>query len=247
MAVIDLNADLGEGFDDDGLLHIVTSANVACGFHAGDPATMRRVCSIAATRGVAIGAHVSYRDRENFGRVALKVSPEQLIADLCVQIELLSEIAREAGTAVRYVKPHGALYNVAAWDRAHADAITRAVSECDPSLALLGLYGTQLDVSALRRDLSFVSEAFVDRAYLANGQLVPRDEPHAIHEGAAAVAQALSIAREGTVQTSEGDTIKVQARSLCLHGDGTGAVELAAQIRDALIGAGLELRSFADA
>jgi UPF0271 protein len=254
--VIDLNADLGEGVGvtadgdhvsvDAAMLAVVTSANVACGFHAGAAATMRRVCALAAQRGVAVGAHVSYRDRENFGRQRVFVTPQRLAQDVLEQIETLQDVARSAGTAVRYVKPHGALYNVSALERETADAITIASSQADPNLILLGLPHSQLEVSAMRRDLDFVAEAFADRAYLADGRLVPRSEPGAVlHDPRVAVRQALAIARDGMVVATDGSAVPVQARSLCVHGDTPGAADLAMALRTALLDAGLVLAPFA--
>jgi UPF0271 protein len=246
--VIDLNADLGEGVGDDAaLLDIVTSANIACGFHAGDPETMLRVCVLAAERGVTVGAHVSYRDRENFGRKRVTVTAARLAEDVLEQIETLQEIAARAGTTVRYVKPHGALYNVSAYDREPADAIALAVSQADPDLALLGLRHSQVEVAAMRRDLRFVHEAFADRAYLADGRLVPREEAGAVlHDSESVMKQALGIARDGQVVAQDGSNVEVLAQSLCVHGDTPGAVALASSVRAALVDAGIALSPFAD-
>jgi UPF0271 protein len=241
----DLNADLGEGVgDDEAMLGLVTSANVACGFHAGDAVTMRRVCDIAIEQGVSIGAHVSYLDRENFGRSRVDVVPRVLTEQVLEQIETLGAIAQLAGASVRFVKPHGALYNVSALQREQADAITLAVSQYDPSLVVLGLYGSQLEVSAMRRDLGFVTEGFADRAYLPDGRLVPREQVGAVLDEAQAVRQGLGIAREHTVVTQDGSTIEVRTDSICVHGDTPGAVALAASLREALVGAGITLAPF---
>ena len=178
---MDLNADLGEGFgawplgDDDGLLDIVTSANVACGFHAGDPVTMQRVCAWAATRGVTIGAQVGYHDLVGFGRRRMEITPADLLADVLYQLGALDAFARAAGTTVRYVKPHGALYNTAADDEVQAGAIARAVAAFDPSLPLLGLPDSALAAAARGAGVPFVAEGFADRAYRADGRLVGRD------------------------------------------------------------------------
>jgi UPF0271 protein len=245
--VVDLNADLGEGLgDDEAMLGFVTSANIACGFHAGDAATMRHVCDIAAERTVSVGAHVSYRDRENFGRVRVDVTPGVLTEQVLEQIETLADIARQAGSTVRYVKPHGALYNVSAYMREQADAIALAVSQCDPSLMLLGLRHSQLEVSAMRRDIGFVSEAFADRAYLSDGRLVPRDQPGAVLEQRTdVIRQGLGIARGKAVLTGDGARVEVVARSICVHGDTPGAVAMAGALREALVGAGIVLAPFA--
>lgn len=234
---IDLNADLGEGFgiwrltDDDALLDVVTSANVACGFHAGDPLTMQRVCARAAARGVAIGAQVSYRDLAGFGRRRMDVAAAELTADVLYQLGALDAFARAAGTAVRYVKPHGALYNAAVDDPAQAGAVVAAVRTYDASLPILGLPRSCLRAAALVAGVPFITEGFADRAYQPDGRLVPRSEPGAVHtDEATIVAQARSLV--GTVQ------------SLCLHGDTPGAAAHAAAVRAALEADGAELAPF---
>jgi len=249
---IDLNADLGEGFgvwrlgDDEQLLDVLTSANVACGFHAGDPPTMRRVCALAADRGVAIGAQVGYRDLAGFGRRRIDVDPEELTAEVLYQIGALDACARAAGARVRYVKPHGALYNTAAADRAQAEAVAAAVAAYDRGLPLLGLPGSALSAAAEAAGLSFVPEAFADRAYRADGRLVARREPGAVIDDPAEVAaRAVAFARERRVTAVDGSTLTVDARSLCVHGDTPGAVHLAREIRRALLDAGVVLAPFA--
>ncbi|WP_374203641.1 LamB/YcsF family protein [Streptomyces antimicrobicus] len=268
-SVIDLNADLGEGFgrwtltDDEALLSVVTSANVACGFHAGDPATMRRVCAWAAERGVRIGAQVSYRDLAGFGRRAMDVPPEELAAEVAYQIGALEVFARAAGSRVSYVKPHGALYNRTVHDAEQAAAVvagvrlacgTGAGAEAEGTaaggaaggapggapggdaggLAVLGLPGSLLLSAAAEAGLPAVPEAFADRAYTPEGTLVPRREPGAVlHDPDQVVAQALALVRGGA------------GRSLCLHGDTPGAVELAGRVRRALTDAGVRLAAFA--
>ncbi len=248
---IDLNADLGEGFgawrlgDDDALLAVVTSANVACGFHAGDPATMQRVCTSAAARGVTIGAQVGYRDLVGFGRRRIDIAPADLFADVLYQLGALDAFARAAGARVRYVKPHGALYNTAADDEAQAGAIAAAAAASDAALPLLGLPGSALAHAAAAHGLPFVAEAFADRAYRADGRLVARDQPGAVlATEAAVVAQALSIARDGQVQAADGSSITVVAASLCVHGDTPGAAALARAVRAALSAAGLTVAAF---
>ncbi|HEY5835446.1 LamB/YcsF family protein [Streptomyces sp.] len=250
-AVIDLNADLGEGFgrwrltDDDALLAVVTSANVACGFHAGDPATMRRVCERAAEHGVRIGAQVSYRDLAGFGRRAMDVPPDELTAEVAYQIGALEVFARAAGSAVAYVKPHGALYNRAVRDAEQAAAVV-AGARLAGGLPVLGLPGSQLLAAAERAGLGTVTEAFADRAYTAEGTLVPRREPGAVVEAAdAVVARSVEIARTGRVTALTGETVTVGARSLCVHGDTPGAARLAARVREALEAAGLRVEAFA--
>ena len=249
---IDLNADLGEGFgawrltDDDALLGVVTSANVACGFHAGDPVTMRRVCALAAGRGVAVGAQVSYRDLAGFGRRAMAVPAEELCAEVVYQIGALQACAAAAGTRVRYVKPHGALYNTAADDAEQAGAVAAAVAAVDASLPLLGLPDSALAEAAARAGLPFVAEGFADRAYLPTGRLVPRTQPGAVHaDPFMSVAQAVSLARSGAVTATDGSTLHLPVASVCVHGDSPGAVMLARNIRQTLEDAGAELAPFA--
>jgi UPF0271 protein len=247
----DLNADLGEGFgiwrlaDDHALLDAITSANIACGFHAGDPATMSRICTAAAERGVAIGAQVGYRDLVGFGRRRIEMTEPDLFADVLYQLGALDAFARAAGTEVRYVKPHGALYNTAAEDETQARAVATAVAAFG-SIPLLGLPGSVLADAAFAAGVPFCGEAFVDRAYTADGRLVPRSEPGAVHtDHQVAVAQALSLARSGTLIAIDGSLLAVRAVSLCVHGDTPGAVALARAVRDALIAAGTELAPFA--
>jgi UPF0271 protein len=237
--VIDLNADLGEGFgvwtlgDDAGLLDVVTSANIACGFHAGDPLTMRRVCAEAVTRGVRIGAQVGYRDLAGFGRRAMDIASDDLQADIIYQLAALDGFARVAGDRVRYVKPHGALYNTAMVDERQAAAIADAVAAYSPDLPVLGLPGSALERAAAQVSVEFVAEAFADRAYTDTGQLVPRTQPGAVlTDPTSVVAHALALVDAGS------------ARSLCLHGDTPGAVELARTVRRALADAGVDVRPF---
>jgi 5-oxoprolinase (ATP-hydrolysing) subunit A len=248
---IDLNADLGEGFgawtlgDDDALLDVVTSANVACGFHAGDPATMRRVCAGAAERRVVIGAQVGYRDLAGFGRRRMDISPADLLADVLYQVGALDGFARAAGTRVRYVKPHGALYNTAADDAAQAGAVAAAVAAFDPALPLLGLPDSALSAAAAGAGIPFVAEAFADRAYLPDGRLVPRGLVGAvITDPAAVVDQASSIARDARVRAVDGSLVAITAASLCLHGDTAGALALARAVRAALTEQGFALEAF---
>jgi UPF0271 protein len=246
---IDLNADLGEGFgvwrlgDDAALLEVITSANVACGFHAGDPVTMRRVCATAARHGVAIGAQVGYRDLAGFGRRRLDVAPDELMADVLYQLGALDAFARAAGTRVSYVKPHGALYNTAAVDDGQAGAICAAAAAL--GLPVLGLAGSALEQAAAAHSVEFVAEAFADRAYTTEGRLRPRSQPGAVLTDAdAVVAQAVSIVMDGQVGTGVGGPVGVRARSLCLHGDTPGALEHAARVRAALVAAGATVEAF---
>ncbi|MFF8603386.1 LamB/YcsF family protein [Streptomyces sp. NPDC015232] len=249
---IDLNADLGEGFgrwtltDDERLLSVVTSANVACGFHAGDAATMRRVCALAAERGVRIGAQVSYRDLAGFGRRAMDVPAEELAAEVAYQIGALEVFARAAGASVAYVKPHGALYNRVVRDAEQAAAVVSGVLLAAPGLPVLGLPGSRLHEAAAAAGLPVVGEAFGDRAYRADGTLLPRGEEGAVlHDPAEVVERSVSMARFGTVDAHCGSPVAVRARSLCLHGDTPGAVELARRVRSALEAAGVRVEAFA--
>jgi UPF0271 protein len=248
---IDLNADLGEGFgrwsltDDDALLAVVTSANVACGFHAGDPSTMKRVCAGAVEAGVRIGAQVSYRDLAGFGRRAMDVPPDELADEITYQIGALDAFARAAGDRVRYVKPHGALYNRAVHDGEQAAALVEGVRRLDADLPILGLPGSLLLQLTADAGLTAVPEAFADRAYTAEATLVSRRVSGAVLEDEdAVVAQALQIAREGRVDAISGEVVTVHARSLCLHGDTPGAARLASRVRRALAEAGVDVLPF---
>ena len=249
---IDLNADLGEGFgawsmgDDDALLALVTSANVACGFHAGDPPTMRRVCQTAAATGVRIGAHVSYRDLAGFGRRDLAVDPVELRDEVTYQIGALDGLARAAGARVSYVKAHGALYNRAAHDPVHARAVIEGVAAFGTSLPVLGQPGSVLLALAGEAGLPAVSEAFPDRAYTADGRLAPRRDPGAVlHAPDVVAARAVELAIRHQVTATDGSVVAVAARSLCFHGDTPGAAELARRTRAALLQAGVALVAFA--
>ncbi|GAA0327488.1 LamB/YcsF family protein [Actinoallomurus spadix] len=247
--MIDLNADLGEGLgpwrlgDDLALMSIVSSANVACGFHAGDPVIMRRTCAAAVERGVVIGAQVSYRDLSGFGRREMDVAPEELTAEVLYQIAALDGIARAEGDRVRYVKPHGALYNRIVRDPVQAEAVAAAVEAYDPGLPVLTLPGSALHQVT---DLTIVNECFADRAYTPAGTLVSRREPGAVIEDVAQVTErALRMAVEGVVEATDGTRIRVDARSICVHGDTPGAVGLAQAVRRSLEEAGVPLKAFA--
>ena len=250
--MIDLNSDLGEGFgiwrlgDDDALLDVVTSANAACGFHAGDPPTMRSVAVRATERGVAVGAQVAYRDLAGFGRRHIEIDPAELTDDVVYQIGALDAFCRVAGSRVRYVKPHGALYNRCVVDAEQARAVVTAVREVDPGLPVLGLPGSALLREADRAGLQAVPEGFADRGYTAEGRLVPRGESCAlVTEPAAVVERALRMAESGTVAAVDGTVLRVDVRSLCVHGDTPGAVALAQHVRAALEAAGLPPTPFA--
>ena len=249
---MDLNSDLGEGYgrwalgDDATLLEVVTSANVACGFHAGDPATIDRTVRVAVEHGVAVGAQVSYPDLVGFGRRELEVAPADLTADVLYQLGALEAFARAAGSRVRYVKPHGALYNRIARDPVQAAAVVEAVRRYDPALPLLTLPGSAAMAAAADAGVTAVAEGFADRAYTPEGRLVPRSEPGAVlHEPGEVAARALRMATEGRVEAAAGGEVAVRVRSLCVHGDTPGAVELARAVRAALEGAGVTLEPFA--
>ncbi|WP_016697040.1 LamB/YcsF family protein [Actinoalloteichus spitiensis] len=248
---MDLNSDLGEGFgvwrlgDDAALLDVVSSANVACGFHAGDPSTMRRVCVAAADRGVAIGAQVSYRDLAGFGRRFVDVEPRELADEVVYQLAALDGFARIAGTRVRYVKPHGALYNAVVTHTGQAEALVTAVLDYDPGLAVLGLPGSEWLRLAEEAGLRAVPEAFADRAYRPDGSLVPRREPGAVVRDADEVVhRSLRMVTEGVVRAVDGTDVAVRPASLCVHGDTPGAVALAVRVREALRDAGIAVQAF---
>ncbi|GAT68297.1 lamB/YcsF family protein [Planomonospora sphaerica] len=249
---IDLNADLGEGYgiwrlgDDEALLDVVTSANVACGFHAGDPLTIRRTCEAAVARGVRIGAQVSYRDLAGFGRREMEVDPEELRAEVLYQLAAVDGVARAVGGRVSYVKPHGALYNRVCRDPEQAEAVAAAVADYDRSLPVLTLPGSAVHGAAARHGLATVAEAFADRAYTPAGTLVPRRSPGAvIHDPDAVAARAVRMAIARTVVAADGSEVSVEPRSICVHGDTPGAVRLARAVRDGLARAGVALEAFA--
>ncbi|MFQ6396963.1 LamB/YcsF family protein [Nocardia sp. KC 131] len=248
---LDLNSDLGEGFgawtmgDDAAMLDIVTSANIACGFHAGDPSIMRRTCALAVEKGVRIGAHVGYRDLAGFGRRAIAMEPAQLRDEVLYQLGGLDAFARAAGDRVRYVKPHGALYHSAAAERKLADAVLAATVEFDPELTLLGPAGTHLERAAVDAGIRFVGEGFADRAYTPTGALAARGVSGAVLQPNEAVAQAVSIAMSGTVRTVDRSRqVPVSASSICVHGDSPAAVEMAGRIRAALDDVGVPVGPF---
>ena len=242
---VDLNADLGEGApDDDALLALVSSANIACGWHAGNARLMQATVAAALARGVAIGAHPSYPDRANFGRSEMQLDPADVRADVICQIGALQALVRAQGGRLHHVKPHGALYNQAARDPVLADAIATAVRAVDPSLALYGLAGSELLRAAERAGLRAMAEVFADRAYQADGSLVPRSQPGAfISDVDDAVARTLRMVREGVVQAVSGETVALQAQTLCLHGDGPHALAFARAIHAAFTAAGIHLRA----
>lgn len=248
---VDLNADLGEGFgawelgDDEAMLGLVTSANVACGFHAGDPALLLRTCREAAARGVHIGAQVSYRDLAGFGRRFIDVTPEDLTADVIYQIGALQAIAHAAGAAVTYVKPHGALYNTIVSHREQAAAVAAAVHSADLGLPVLGLSGSVFFEEARKRGLRTVAEAFADRAYQPDGTLVSRREPGSVlHDPLEIAERVAGMVATGQVSAVDGTTIPISVESVCVHGDSPGAVEIATAVRERLITDGVNLAAF---
>jgi len=253
MTCIDLNSDLGEGFgpwsmgDDAAMLSIVTSANVACGGHASDPETMFRTLALARDNGVNVGAHPGFNDREGFGRRVIPMSPAEIGRMCAAQIGALIGIAAQVGVPVTYVKPHGALGNLAARDRGVADAIAVAVQKIDPKLAILAISGTQTEQSARAMGVPVFSEIFADRGYLSSGQLVPRDQDGAmIHDAAEAAQRLMSFLDSGLMPVVDGDPIKLSAQSICVHGDSTGAVEMAREIRERLTAHGVQISSFSN-
>ncbi|MFJ4171014.1 LamB/YcsF family protein [Paenarthrobacter sp. NPDC089714] len=249
---MDLNADLGESFgswtmgDDASMFRIVSSANVACGFHAGDPLTMLDSCRAAFDLDVRVGAHVGYRDLAGFGRRSLDMSFDELFGDVLYQLGALDGVAHAVGASVDYVKPHGALYNRIVHDPEQAEAVVAAVHAYDPGLPVLGLPDSVWLNLAEESGHPVFREAFVDRAYLADGTLVPRSQEGAVlHNPADVVAQAVRIATRGEVVAQDGTVVSVKADSLCIHGDTPGAVEMAAAVRNGLEKAGVEIQAFA--
>lgn len=254
MPTIDLNSDLGESFgqwhmgDDAAMLDIVTSANVACGFHAGDPAGILRTLKAAAAKGVTIGAHVAYPDLVGFGRRNMDVSSDELTADVIYQIGALQALATAAGTSVRYVKPHGALYNTIAHDTRQAQAVIEAIRAVDARLVLVALAGSPLVELARGEGLTCIAEAFADRAYTPQGTLVSRREPGAVLHDAEQVAQRmLRLVQTGTVEAIDGSTTHIDADSICVHGDSPGAIQMAREVRQLLEQSGVSLQPFAGA
>lgn len=252
MTQIDLNADLGEGYgpwamgDDEQMLSIVTSANIACGGHASDPETMFRTLELARDNGVSVGAHPGFADREGFGRRVIPMSPAEIGRMCAAQIGALMGIAAQIGVPVTYVKPHGALGNLAARDRDVADAIVAAVQRIDRNLAILAISGTQSEVAACAAGAPVFSEIFADRGYLTSGHLVPRGQDGAmIHNAADAADRLIAFLETGLMPTIDGDPIKLAAHSICVHGDSPGAVNMARDIRQRLTAQGVQIASFA--
>ncbi|QEM81174.2 LamB/YcsF family protein [Halomonas binhaiensis] len=251
---MDLNSDLGESFgawhmgDDAAMLNIVTSANVACGFHAGDPAGILDTLREAASKGVAVGAHVGYPDLVGFGRRNMAPSSRELIADVVYQIGALKGLAAAAGTRVSYVKPHGALYNTIAFDQRQATDVITAIRAIDADLILVGLAGSRVLELAREQGLRTVAEAFADRAYQADGQLVSRRTPGAvIHDPTEVAERMLQLVERGSVPSIDGSNVRLEANSICVHGDSPGAVEIARAVRNTLESAGVEIQPFSSA
>ncbi|WP_181313054.1 LamB/YcsF family protein [Nocardioides campestrisoli] len=251
---VDLNSDLGEGLgswamgDDEALLSVVTSANVACGFHAGDPSIMRRVARQAGSGGVAIGAHVAYRDQMGFGRRFIDMDAETLTDEVVYQIGALDGLARTAGQRVTYVKPHGALYNTIVTHEVQAAAVVAAVKAYDDSLVLLGLPGSEVLRQAEAAGLRTAHEAFADRAYTPEGHLVSRKQPGSVlHDPGAIARRCVAMAAGEPIEDVNGDPLTLRADSICVHGDTPGAVAIAQQVRAGLEQAGVRLAPFAPA
>lgn len=253
MSTLDLNSDLGESFgawrmgDDAAMLGIVSSANVACGFHAGDAAGILDTLRHAKAHGVAVGAHVSYPDLAGFGRRAMAMGSAELVADVIYQIGALQGLARAAGTSVRYVKPHGALYNTIAQDKRQAMDVINAIKAINPKLVLMALAGAPLIAWARDAGLCVVAEAFADRGYTPDGALVSRREPGAVLHDENLIAQRmLTLVREGVIEAVDGSLVRVEADSICVHGDSPGAVAIARNIRQRFEQEGVQITSFVE-
>lgn len=251
MKTIDLNSDLGESYgawrmgDDVAMIEIVSSANIACGFHAGDPAGILRTLEAAARRGVAIGAHVSYPDLAGFGRRDMDIAPADLVADVVYQIGALKGLATTVGATVSYVKPHGALYNRIAVDPVQGAAVIEAIKAIDPSLAMMGLANAPIIGQARAAGLHTVAEAYADRAYTPAGRLVSRREPGAVLHDASLIAERMvHLALHGTIEAIDGSVIAIDAQSLCVHGDSADAVAIAREVRRRLEAEGVGIASF---
>ena len=243
---VDLNCDLGEGGAfDEALLDGITSANIACGFHAGDPGVMRRTVELAVKKGVALGAHPGLRDLEGFGRRAVKIEPQEAFDLTLYQVGALQAFATLQGARLVHVKPHGALYTMAARDAALSDALAAAVRAADPALVFVGLAGSEMIRAARRVGLRAAEEAFVDRAYQSDGSLVPRGQPGALIDASEdAARRAVRLVKEGKVAAHGGGELAIRADTLCIHGDTPGAPEHLRALRSALIREGVEIRRF---
>jgi len=250
MRTLDLNCDMGESFgpwkmgDDTGVLPFVTSANIACGFHAGDPATMRLTVKRALERGVAIGAHPGLPDLQGFGRRTMAITPQEAYDLVVVQVGALAAVAASQGARLAHVKPHGALYNMAARDAALSRALVQAVHDVDPKLVFFGLAGSDMLAAAEAVGVRAASEVFADRSYQPDGTLTPRAKPGAmITDVEQSVRQVLQMVQQGTVTAQDGTVVPVRADTLCIHGDQPGAVAFATRLREALQAAGVRLQA----
>jgi UPF0271 protein len=251
MAAVDLNSDLGESFGaytlgmDEQILGTISSCNIACGFHAGDPEVMEKTVLLALERKVAIGAHPGLPDLPGFGRRNMAVTPREVYTMMVYQIGALAAFVRAAGGVLRHVKPHGALYNMAAVDEKLAAAAAEAVYNVDPGLIFFGLAGSQMVRQAERLGLKTAREVFADRTYQKDGTLTPRRQPGAMITGEeAAIAQVLGMVKDGTVRTLQGDTIAIKADTICVHGDGEQALLFARRIREKLTAEGVAISAF---
>ncbi len=249
---IDLNCDMGESYgryilgDDIALLDVITSANIACGFHAGDPVVMASTVQQAVKKGVAIGAHPGYPDLQGFGRRAMALSPSDLSAVILYQISALAGFAQVEGTRLTHVKPHGALYNTAIRDKDTAEAIVRAVQSFDPSLVVVTLPGSILYLTAVEQNLRVAAEGFADRAYQADGSLLPRGQSGAvIHDPDLVAKRAVRMVTQQSIRSITGEDIEIRIDTLCVHGDTPGATEIALSVREAMQVVGVTLTPFA--
>jgi UPF0271 protein len=242
---VDLNCDMGEGIGHDAeIMPFVSSASIACGYHAGDHATMQETVSLAMKFGVAIGAHPSYPDKENFGRVAMTLSPKEIYSLTLYQVGALHAIAQAQGAVVRHVKPHGALYNAAALSDEIAQAIATAIFDFNPQLTVFGLANSTMIQAAKMKGLKFKHEVFADRTYQSNGTLTPRTQPHALIESEeTALKQVLQMIKQNTVTAVDGSAISIQAGTICIHGDGKHAVEFASTLNTKLKAEGIQIKA----
>ncbi|GGJ77803.1 UPF0271 protein [Anoxybacillus voinovskiensis] len=250
MARIDLNCDMGEGFgvyqlgNDEAIMDYVTSVNIACGFHAGDPLVMRKTVQMAIKKGVAIGAHPGFPDLLGFGRRAMRITPDEAYAYVVYQIGALSAFVQAEGGKMTHVKPHGALYNLAAKEPSLAKAIAQAVYDVDPTLILYGLAKSELIAAGKKIGLRTASEVFADRTYQQDGSLTPRNAPQAlIADEQEAVAQVIKMVNEGYVRTLQGVDVPIQAETVCIHGDGPNALAFAKKLHETLQREGIEIRA----
>lgn len=246
MPFIDFNCDLGEGTgNDEAIMPFISSASIACGYHAGDEATMKATVALCAKYHVAIGAHPSFPDKENFGRTSMQLPADEIYHIVLLQVEMLKQIAYQQNKRLQHVKPHGALYNIAAKDLVIADAIAKAVKDCDESLLLFGLPNSQLETAANNHGLVFIGEAFADRTYQPDGSLTSRTAPNAlIEDEAQSIAQVLQLVNDNTITAINGDIINIKAKTICLHGDGKQAVQFAEALHGTLLSKGITIQSF---